>query len=548
MRTNKFWILTKYLLMGGGYKSRSKKKSIFTANAVAAVILRIFLFVMFAGLVALIDAPFYFGLKMFHAEYLMLQMNYAVITFIIFFFGIFYTMGTFYYSNDINFLIPMPLKPETIVASKFTVSLIYEYFITAIVLVPCTLIYGIGSGMGVPFYIFSIILIIFEPILPLAVALLISIFIMPFVNRSKKKDLFKTLGGILAVAFGLSINVITNSMSSSNSKQMLSSVTKANSVMKDFFPLGNIASKALVGTDLVYLGIFILINVVSFIVIMYLGKLLYFKGVQGLSESSSTRKKIDKKKMEKEVQRKSVLFAYTMKEIKILFRTPAYFVNCVMSSFIFPIVIVVPAMVNKRQRTGISELMKYMNGTESFRILITAAIVFGLLMGAVNAVTSTAISREGSNFFVMKYLPISYAKQITAKLLCGILVGGISIVLVDIVALFAFKFPIYILLYMIIAGMLGIIFASIIGMYIDINTPKLEWDNEQRAVKSNVNSFIDFLISIIPSVIVIIMCIFVKINYNIFFILCVLVFTILDYLLYKFVCKSGEKKIASYES
>ncbi|AAK78250.1 hypothetical protein HGI32_19785 [Clostridium acetobutylicum] len=548
MEKNKFLILTKYLLLGGSYGSGRKKKGIFSKSTVANLVLKFILILIFGAIAGSIDLAAYMGLKIVHMEYVLLQMNYSAITAIIFFFGIFSTMGVFYFSNDINFLIPMPLKPETIVASKFTVSLIQEYFITVVILLPCTLVYGIASGMGVIFYILSILFMLFEPILPLAAALLISIFIMPLINKSKKKDLFKTLGGILAVGFGLGINILTRMMGGSSSAELVKNVKRVNSTMLNVFPLGSIASKALVNSNLLYTALFILINACSFVAIIYLAKNLYFKGVQGLSESSSKRKKIDSKKMNKETQKKSILFSYTMKELKILFRTPAYFVNCVMSSFIFPVVILIPMLFNTSDKKGLSSALSYINGPQGFRILVTASVVFGLIMGTMNSVTSTSISREGSNFFVMKYIPIKYSKQIAAKIFSGIFVGAISIILIDIAAFFVVKIPVYVFAYMIITGILGIVFTSIIGMYIDLSMPKLEWDTEQKAVKSNINSFINFLVSILPAAIIIVICIFINVNVNIFFGILSLVLLALDYVTYKVVCISGEKKLDRYES
>ena len=38
-----------------------------------------------------------------------------------------------------------------------------------------------------------------------------------------------------------------------------------------------------------------------------------------------------------------------------------------------------------------------------------------------------------------------------------------------------------------------------IGLLIDIFRPKLDWDNEQKAVKQNLNSIITMLVAVIPA-------------------------------------------------
>ena len=46
----------------------------------------------------------------------------------IFVFGIFYIISAFYFSNDVNILVPLPLKPYHILGCKFIVIMINEIF------------------------------------------------------------------------------------------------------------------------------------------------------------------------------------------------------------------------------------------------------------------------------------------------------------------------------------------------------------------------------------------------------------------------------------
>lgn len=48
--------------------------------------------------------------------------------------------------------------------------------------------------------------------------------------------------------------------------------------------------------------------------------------------------------MKKALTQKSKVFTYTQKELRLLLRTPVYFLNCIGTCFIFPIVIVISIM------------------------------------------------------------------------------------------------------------------------------------------------------------------------------------------------------------
>ena len=71
-------------------------------------------------------------LKSMGQEGVILSWGIAINSTIVFVFGIFYVISTFYFSSDVEMLLPLPLKPRQIVAAKFLVVTIYEYFTTAI--------------------------------------------------------------------------------------------------------------------------------------------------------------------------------------------------------------------------------------------------------------------------------------------------------------------------------------------------------------------------------------------------------------------------------
>jgi hypothetical protein len=63
--------------------------------------------------------------------------------------------SSFYFSKDVESLLPLPLKPRQIVGAKFLAVAAYEYLITAAIFLPIMIIYGIKSASGVLFYIYG---------------------------------------------------------------------------------------------------------------------------------------------------------------------------------------------------------------------------------------------------------------------------------------------------------------------------------------------------------------------------------------------------------
>ncbi len=137
---------------------------------------------------------------------------------------------------------------------------------------------------------------------------------------------------------------------------------------------------------------------------------------------------------------------------------------------------------------------KYFN-VAVYEYLITAAVF--ILLGAFNATASTAISREGQELFVKKYIPASYHIQILAKVLSGFVLGMAGALLMLAVILVMFGLPLLLALLILATGWLGILLTSFTGILIDLYNPKLSWDSEVKAVKQNLNVIYNMIAGIV---------------------------------------------------
>ena len=264
----------------------------------------------------------------------------------IFFLGLFYIIGTFYFSEDIETLLPLPLRSYEIISSKFLVVVIYEYITALIILAPVLLVYGIRSGEGIVYYILSIITFLIFPIIPLALGSIIVMIIMRFSNIAKNKDLFKLFGGIAALAVGLSINIIIQKFMNgvlSNPEALQRLLLEGNNSLVNVysFPGLKYLTYALINNStlsgILNYVIFIVITLAVFAIFLFVAEKLYFKGVIGISEAGSKKRMLSNDQLAKGSFKRSAVVSYTLKELRILFRTPIYFLNCILITFILPI-------------------------------------------------------------------------------------------------------------------------------------------------------------------------------------------------------------------
>lgn len=412
-----------------------------------------------------------------------------------FLFSIFLIPGVFYFSKDSEILLSLPLKPQTILASKFSVCLLYEYVFTLIVFLPLIAGYLQNESVSILFYVFVVIIALTLPIYPLVLSSIISMLVMRFVPFFKNRDRFNMIGGILSVAFALSFSYFMNSsgMQQEDPSALVNLLIEGNnsliSMFAYLFPAVPFASHALISQDILQLGLYLLILIAALAVFLIMGKYFYFKGAIGFDETKSTRKVLNDVEMKKALTQKSKVFTYTQKELRLLLRTPVYFLNCIGTCFIFPIVIVISIM-SQGESLNLAALNQIdFSGYAYYAIL--PGLAMGMLIGCINMISATAISREGSNVMFMKYIPMPLGKQIIAKMNAGIIVSVLTILLLFIIAYILFPMlPILYYINAFISAIIAIFLGNELCILLDMAHPKLVWEQEAAAVKQNMSGMI----------------------------------------------------------
>lgn len=553
---SKFLILTKVLLKSSGESLVQKDKKKLPKTIAFIVLIAIAFIPMIFGFAAMAKASYEELIKI-NQEGLLIELVISVSNFIIFIFGFFYVLNTFYFSSDIENLLPLPLKPSIILGSKFTVVLIYEYITEIIFLLPIMIIYGVMSNIGAIYYLYLAIVFFTLPIVPLVISSIISIVIMKFIPLTKNKDFFKTVSGILGLAIGLGFNWIFQKLGSStqNTEDMINIMMQGkNSLVgtsKTIFPNTKFAVNSMLYSGeikgLFNIFIFLLINAVFILILLFIGEKIYFKGVIGISETSSKQRKLSKYEIKKNIKENSILRAYLIKELKILFRTPAYFMNCVVINFLFPIILFLPFLSQPDMMKELSKVRNLLNSSTLSGIVI--AICFGVIMfiSTSNPTASTAISREGKYIFTCKYLPISYKKQIISKVLSGVILNFIGLALLILTSSIILKPPFYLIIQITILSIIITFFTNFVGIFIDLMFPKLLWDNEQRAVKNNMNALISMILGFIILALTIGAVVWLKLNLWTAFGVLAVIYGAFDLILYFLLTSVGVKLFSKIE-
>lgn len=435
-----------------------------------------------------------------------LTLGLVMVSSIVFFFGIFYVISLLYMAADAQNLLALPLSGWQVLGARFGVIVCYEYLTALPFLLPPLLVYGIKSGAPPIYWFFALVGILFAPLLPLSLATIPTVVVMRFANLSRKKDLFKILGGLVVIvlAIGYQFALQKSGPNIADPAYLQNLLTDPNGLMNlisQVFPSTRYLALALVNADklagisnlLIFAGLSGLAVGAAWLV----GEMLYFQGLVGSSETTTRRKRLSQTDYQREGKRMPSLLAYALKEVRLLIRTPTYFMNAVMTNLFVPVLLLVPFMLQSRNQPGPKPWEALLIDPAGQTILMLAVIGIIIFMAGTNAIAATSISREGKEFYISKFMPLAYKKQIQAKLLSALGFGILGALIFVIAARILMPVDLTLLAMILVVGLVATVPVVEVGLLLDIARPKLVWENETQAFKQNMNVIFSMLAAII---------------------------------------------------
>ena len=434
-------------------------------------------------------------------EALGIQLMLHVICLFTVIFGINVIFNEFYFSNDIEYLLPWPLRAYQIVASKFTAAYYNENIMQFLLVLSCIIGFTIGSGMSIPHFLLSIIGIVTLPILPLCYCAILAMLVMGFTHIIKSKDIIQKLSVsllfIMVIALVASIGFLQNMDIDTYVATLASGDQKFFNTMNIIFPNVPLFVKTFHEGSLPALLGYLLVTAAAVAVMLLLSEFFYFRGVIGLTASDSKKCERDIEKVIARCHQRSAFFSYLMKDVKILVRTPVFFTNCIAINFLWPIFVYAMLKIQSYEISIPHLRHLYFHKDIRIQLFFLLGIVgISVIVAAVNSLSSNSISREGKHFSFMKYIPVPYFTQWNAKAFIGIIFPLIGVNVFFIPACIILKIPVTHILFYFFLSLLSISFISYLGVYIDSIQPKLIWDDEMSALRENYNTFFTMAIAI----------------------------------------------------
>jgi ABC-2 type transport system permease protein len=425
-------------------------------------------------------------------------------------FGIYYVISAFYFSRDLEMLIPLPLRPSEVMLSKFAVIAINEYLTVAAVVLPVVITFGVLAKGGVGYWVNAVLVYAALPIIPLAVVSVLVVAMMRFINVSRKKDILILAGSILLIVLALGLQFAAGRVPDKevNSQAIAELIASPDSLLNRVgskFPPSIWATKAIAGgfsgEGLANLALFLGTSLAFFAGIVVLAEKLFYRGLIGLGETTGKKRRLTRDEMSRRVssgrRAGAAIFA---REWRIMNRTPIFLLNGVLVVVIVPAMFVLMAtMGSGRGGSGggsdLNAILKTMTSANPLFVILAAAL-FMTICGSLNGTSSSTFSREGAQFWISRVIPVAPREQAAAKFLHSYLIAMLGVVTASVVTAIVLHLKAVHLAAAAGLALVGGVLLTVVGMIIDLARPLLDWTNPQKAIKQNLNVLLALLADI----------------------------------------------------
>lgn len=397
--------------------------------------------------------------------------------------------------NDEDLLLSLPVKKHHIVISKILFNYLFDFGMILTTLAPSFIVYYIymHNSLDIGFLLRFPLLLLLIPMLSNAIGSILGKILdyltRKIVNASAIKSIISVvflvlfLLGYYALQFYFELFVSTSDFE-------LSSIAILRIIVD--FTLGN---NWIINGVIILISCFIPFVICVVVVAKSLGK--------HISPKSAKEKPLSFNKT-------SITKTLFQQEVGKYFGSNIYVINTLFGGAILFILSIMYIVVGEPFITSkIASLGGHMEGVskmlDNVPLIVTALAIYII---STMVISYSSISFEGKNLWIIKVHPVSYRKVFISKIMCNFIVSSCCVVLSSL--FFGPRFIIdhgsigilYICIYQVILILFSLLI-SVVGLFVNLIFPKLDWQNENEIIKQSVSVGLGLLINIILGTLVV---------------------------------------------
>jgi len=395
----------------------------------------------------------------------------------------FKTNGILFGFKDYDMIMSLPVKTSMVITSRFMMMYVLNFLFECVVIIPATIVYAIFVVPQASFYIMMLISIFIIPLIPMTIATALGAIITAISCRFKHKNLFNIL-----MSFTLFFGFIYLSMSSKNME--VDDIANLSSVLiqqiNGTYPIARIFTEAICNYNVLAFATFVLISIIWCYVFIKLVSWKYNEINTKLTNHETKRNY----KMQS-LEAASPFMALYKKELKRYFASTIYVMNTgfgvviLLVGTIFIAIFGVENLDTLLGAPGISDMISYLAP-----FIITTMI-------AISCTTSSAISLEGKNLWILKSSPINTKTILDSKIAVNLTILLPAVILSGIVLAVRLKLEFIGTLMVLITPIVYSFYIAIAGIFANLKFPNFDWTSETVVIKQSGATLISMLFQMI---------------------------------------------------
>ena len=396
---------------------------------------------------------------------------------IVFVFNVFKSGGILFRSNGYQVIASLPLPTSAIVIGRFARLYLENLAVTCLIMIPGNVVYAFLQRPGWFFYVNGLIGILILPMIPLSLSVFIGVLVKGLTSGMKHKAIWET---VLTLGFTLAIFGGLSGLAGDNPEftlEMLKSISET--VMET---LGRVYPPAVLLGEGMINGSFLSVLFIAFIsvtvLIITVGISTYFFHAicRKMQEAATKKNSVVSEIGIDNVGQRKLFGSLLIRDARRYLASSVYMINTIMGSVMGTIGSIALVFTDIEKAAG--SIPMHLNIRQATVFLISG------IFCTMNT-TSTSVSMEGKEWWVLKSLPLPTKMILDSKLCFNLLLIAPFYLISQVFLGIVMGGEALEILWSVMIMMLFILCSCVGGLTANLKFPKMEWDSEVVVVKQS---------------------------------------------------------------
>ncbi len=394
--------------------------------------------------------------------------------------------GALFAFGDYDTLMSWPVTQRTIVLSRVWALYLYNASFNALILAPAGIVYAIMAAPAFWFYPIYIVCMMLTPVVPMILGGFISALIGWFTAGSRKKD-------ALNIAFQILLFlVIIVAFYLVPGRNMGAGIAAIAAGVSGVYPLAMWFMRAVSEIDPASICLFVGVSAA----VMAVFTLFFARVFKRVNTAMAARKEAKHYHRAKTTRARGVQNALYRMELRRLFSIPVYIVNTLFGMILLLVATVAASIfapnILEMLRTEHADLLDFV-----YRLM---PLVLALFV-ALSCTTSSAVSIEGKQRWIVKHLPVRAKEWLQGKVLVNLTCTVPIVLLCALILCIVMRMSAEQCVWMFVTPVCYAFFSALCGLAINLALPQFNWSTPASVVKQSVSALCGLLLGMFASIV-----------------------------------------------